>query len=201
MSDAREAESESLVYAYRPRLVGAAFGFRLGSHSLEWDLGGRRGSVAYPMIARVRLSYLPSNLGARRFVTKIWPRNAPRVELASSSYKSVVLMEEQGPAYNAFVRELHRRIVDARGDCRFDGGFAAWRWWPMAAVGVGGTLGLAYFALQTLASGDWSGMLLVAAFTALFVWQVGPLVTRNRPRSYDPRQIPEDLLPPDKKAA
>ncbi|MEX2127776.1 MAG: hypothetical protein WD871_05980 [Xanthobacteraceae bacterium] len=195
MNDALDTESEGLVYQYRPRMIGSGYAFRLGPHSLEWDLAGSRGSVAYPMIARVRLGYRPSNFGTRRFIAEIWPRNGARVEVASASYKSVVAMEDQAPAYNAFIRELHRRIAEARGNCRFDAGFAAWRWWPMLAVGAVTTAGLVYVAIRALASGDLSATLLIIGFMAVFAWQIGPLITRNRPRFYDPRHIPEDVLP------
>ena len=193
MNDA--PESEGLVYQYRPRMVGSELAFRLGEQSLEWSVAGSRGSVTYPMIARVRLGYRPSNLGNRRFIAEIWPLNGPRLEVASASYRSLVAMDDQGPAYNAFVGELHRRIAEAGGDCRFEAGFAAWRWWPMVVVGIVTAAGLLYVAIQTLLRDDLGAGVLIAAFIALFAWQMGPLIVRNRPRDYEPNHIPADVLP------
>jgi hypothetical protein len=35
----------------------------------------------------------------------------------------------------------------------------------------------------------------VVAFMGLFAWQMLPLITRNRPQRYDPRRIPDEVLP------
>lgn len=190
-----EYDASGPTYQYRPRMIGADSAFHLGSHSLEWNVAGHRGSAAYPMIARVRLGFRPTNLGNRRFITEIWPRNGGRVEIASSSYRSLVAMDDQGPAYNQFITELHRRVANSGGGCSFEAGFPAWRWWPMAAVGVATGIALVYVALRTFASGDLTAALVIAAFIGLFGWQMVPLILRNRPRTYDPRHIPEDVLP------
>ena len=134
LSETGSGEADGLVYAYRPRMIGSGNSFRLGSHSLEWNMGGYPGQVAYPMIAMIRLGYRPSNLGSPRFTAEIRPRSGAKFEIASASYKSPVAMEDQGPAYRAFILELHKRVGESGGDCRFEAGFAPWRWWPMAAI-------------------------------------------------------------------
>lgn len=195
MNEAGEVEGEGTVYGYRPRMIGSGYSYRLGEHSLEWVMGSFRGQVPYPMIATVRLGYRPSNFGSRRYIAEIWPRKGAKLEIASASYKSPVALEDQGPAYRAFMGELHRRIAASGADCRFEAGFAPWRWWPMAALAAVTAAALIYVGARTLASGDLSSTLLVAAFMVLFGWQMWPLVTRNRPQRYDPRHIPEQVLP------
>lgn len=190
-----QADSGEFVYAFRPRAIGSGAVFRLTPHSLEWNIGGIAGRAAYPMITMVRLGFRPNNFGARRFIAEIWPRNGSRVEIASASYRSLVATDDQGPAYRVFIEELHRRIAAAGADCRFEAGFAPWRWWPMAAVGVFTALALLYVAASTITSADVTGGLLIAGFILLFGWQMVPLVLRNRPRSYDPRQIPPEVMP------
>jgi hypothetical protein len=191
-----DAETESgLVYAYRPRAIGSAAVFRLTEHSLEWNIGSMAGRAAYPMISMVRLGFRPNNFGARRFIAEIWPRNGSKVEIASASYRSLVATDDQGPAYRAFIEELHRRIAASGGECRFEAGFAAWRWWPMAAVGVFTAFALLYVAVSTVRSADVTGGLLIAGFILLFAWQMTPLILRNFPRRYDPQHIPPDVMP------
>jgi hypothetical protein len=147
------------------------------------------------MIAMIRLGFRPSNFGGRRFVAEIWPRSGAKIEIASSSFKSMVAMEDQGPEFRAFIGELHRRVAAAGGGCRFEAGFAAWRWWPMFAVTVAAAAVLVYVAAMTIASGDRGTTLLIAGFIVLFAWQMWPLVSRNRPERYDPASIPERVLP------
>jgi hypothetical protein len=195
LSETNEGEDLGFVYHYRPRMIGAVYSFRLGSHSLEWNMSGYPGQVAYPMIAMVRLGFRPSNFGNRRFTAEIWPRTGAKIEIASASYKSMVSMEDQGPAYRAFIGELHRRIAESGGDCRFEAGFAAWRWWPMAAIALATAVALVYVAVTTLANGDNGAALLIIGFMGLFSWQMWPLISRNRPERYDPHHIPEQVLP------
>jgi len=189
------SEPEELTYSYRPRAVGGAYVFRLSRHSLDWNLGGTSGNTAYPMISMIRIGYRPSNFGTRRFIAEIWSRGGPRLEIASASYRSLVALDDQGAEFRRFLGELHRRVAASGGDCRFEAGFAGWRWWPMAAVGIVTAVLLLYVALSTLLRGDFAAGLLIVGFMVLFAWQMWPLIVRNRPRRYDPRHIPEAVLP------
>ena len=186
---------EDVVYQYRPRMLGSDYAFRLTADSLEWNVAGHAGRAAYPMISRIRLGYRPSNFGAQRFVAEIWTRNGPRLDIASASNRSLVATEDHGPAYGAFIRELHRRIAAAGGECRFEAGVAAWRWWPMAAVGLATALGFGFIAFSAITGGDLGASALILGLIGLLGWQMVPLILRNRPRRYDPRLIPGDVLP------
>lgn len=195
MSDAIQADEGGPVYSYRPRLIGAGQDFRLGDHSLEWNVSGMRGQTAYPMFTMVRIGYRPSNLGSSRYIAELWPRNGAKIEIASASYRSVVAMEDQSPAFNVFMRELHKRIAASGANCRFEAGFASWRWWPMAAIGVATAFALVFVAIHTAINGDAGSGAIVLGFIILFAWQLVPLILRNRPRTYDPRNIPDGILP------
>jgi hypothetical protein len=46
-----------------------------------------------------------------------------------------------------------------------------------------------------LATGQFAGALFVVGFAALFAWQVGGFVRRNRPLAYDFDHLPQLLLP------
>lgn len=195
MSDISGEGADGLSYAYRPRMIGSGNSFRLGAHSLEWNMGGYPGQMAYPMISTIRLSYRPSNLGSPRFIAEIWPRSGAKIEIASASYKSPVAMEDQGPAYRTFIFQLHKRVAASGGECRFEAGFSAWRWWPMVAISAVAAGGLFFVAIQTIRNGDLATMALVAGFVLLFAWQMWPLVTRNQPVRYNPNNIPPRVLP------
>jgi hypothetical protein len=43
--------------------------------------------------------------------------------------------------------------------------------------------------------GEWAGALFLLGFAALFIWQTGGFVRRNRPRVYTFDDLPEALLP------
>jgi hypothetical protein len=189
--------TEAPVYQFRPRMLGSDHSFRLGPDSLEWNVAGHSGRTAYPMITYVRLGYRPSNLGGRRFTTEIWSRNTPRIEIVSASSRSLVATEDHGAAYTAFIRDLHLRIAGSGAHCRFEAGFAPWRWWPMVTIGAATVLGMGFVLVRAIAAGDFRASILMLGLVAVLAWQMLPLVVRNRPRQYDPRHIPDDVLPGD----
>jgi len=58
-------------------------------------------------------------------------------------------------------------------------------------------LGIAMIGLfgRAVLTGEWYGALFLVGFAALFVWQIGGFIKRNRPRAYDFDHLPETLLP------
>ena len=49
--------------------------------------------------------------------------------------------------------------------------------------------------IRALMIGEIAGVLFILGFAALFAWQVGGFVRRNRPRGYRFDRLPQSLLP------
>ena len=49
--------------------------------------------------------------------------------------------------------------------------------------------------VRALATGELAGALFLVGFAALFGWQIGGFMRRNRPRDYTFDHLPEALLP------
>ena len=144
---------------------------------------------------RIRLSFRPVTMQTRRFVTEIWWPGAPRLSIASTSWRSLVEQAAQDHDYGAFVRELNARVAAAGGATSFETGVPPFLYWPGVVVFVGVAAGLAVLTLRALALGTYSGAALVAGFLALFVWQSGVYFKRNRPGRYRPDAPPNELVP------
>ncbi|HLL28358.1 MAG TPA: hypothetical protein VKT73_12015 [Xanthobacteraceae bacterium] len=182
-------------YRYRPRLVGGEFVFRLTADALEWEIGRRSGRIPYREIARVRLGYRPTNLAGGRFIAEVWPRQGTKIEIASITQRSLFDFQNQAPLYRPFVAELIRRITVAGAACRFDAGFPYWRWWPALFVAVVTPAAALFVAARALIEGEYALSATIIFLGLIFLWQVGPMIMRNRPRAYDPHSIPADALP------
>ena len=59
----------------------------------------------------------------------------------------------------------------------------------LVAIAMGGLM------VQSVASAQWAGALFLAGFAALFAWQVGGFVRRNKPLTYSFGEVPQMLLP------
>ena len=194
--DGEPARSGALTYSYRASVLGSNWEFRLLSNVLEWSAGYNRGSASYADIARVRLSFRPMTMQSRRYVTEIWIPKRPKLTIASTSLRGVFQQEPHDADYRAFVSELVRRIGTARGRAAMETGSAALLYWPGVTIFAGVSIALIVLMLRSLGSADWSGLAILAAFFAFFLWQVGTFFYRNRPDTFRPDAPPERVLPP-----
>jgi hypothetical protein len=176
-------------------LLGAAFEFRLVPDALEWRIGTRSGRVSYGSIQRVRLSFRPVPLQSYRFLAEIWSEGAPKLQLVSTSMRSMMEVQRHDADYSAFVTELHRRIAQAGGNAVFESGKNPVVYWIGVVIFAAMALGLAALTVRGLQAQSFAGAAFVAGFLALFLWQVGAFFRRNRPRRYAPDALPDDVLP------
>ena len=182
-------------YAYKPALLGAMWRFHLTPDAIEWAAGPRGGRVLYVDIRRLRLSFRPVSMQTHRFLAEIWPARGAKLQVASSSWRSMVDHERHDAAYSAFVMELHRRLAAAQVVVSFECGSSALRYWPGLVIFAGVALGLSALTVQALAVGAWGGAAIVVGVLAVFLWQAGTFFRRNRPGTYVPQAPPRDLLP------
>lgn len=193
--DQAAAADHALTYSYRPSLLGAAWIFRLTETGLEFEAGRRSGRLAYRDITRVRLSFKPVSMQTNRYLTEIWAEGAPKLEIVSSSWKSMMEQERLDKPYSAFIAELHRRIAASDAQTRFEHGGNPLRYWPGLVVFIGVSIGLAFLVVRALQSDTMAGAAFIAAFMALFLWQGGNFFRRNRPGVYRAEAPPAELLP------
>jgi hypothetical protein len=182
-------------YAYKASLIGAAYRFELTGEGLSWHVAGKSGLWRYADIAKIRLSYRPVSMQSRRFRADIENTNRQQITILSTSWQTVALMAPQDRDYRAFIVELHRRMREAGSHAALIGGLRPWAHGAgvgllaLVAVSIAGLL------LRALATGEFAGVLFLVGFAALFGWQIGGFMRRNRPRSYTFDDLPEALLP------
>ena len=182
-------------YAYKASLVGAAHQFELTERGLSWRVAGRSGVWPYADIATIRLSYRPVSMQSRRFRADIEKADGARIAILSTSWQTAALMAPQDQDYRAFVTQLHARMARAGSRALLVGGLgprvhaAAIICVTLVAIAMAGLF------VRSIATGEWAGALFLVGFAALFAWQVGGFVMRNRPLAYTFDRLPEALLP------
>lgn len=189
------AAGNDVAYAYRPSLLGAAWQFKLTDQGLEWAAGSKSGRIAFRNIRRLRMSFRPVSMQTQRYMTEIWAEGAPKLDIVSSSWKSLVEQERLDKSYSAFVAELHRRLLQEAAPVRFEQGSNRLLYWPGLIVFVGVALGLAWLVVRALQANSTGGAAFVGAFMLLFLWQGGGFFRRNRPGVYRPDALPAQLMP------
>lgn len=189
------ATERPITYAYRPSAFGPIREFRLSDDGIDWVAGIRSGHVPYRNIRHLRMSYRPTSMQSHRFVTELWAMDAPKLRVASSSWKSLFEQERLDRSYSVFVVELHHRISSAAIPALFQQGSSPLIYWPSLLVFVAAALALAILIVRALQIGALGGAGLVGAFLALFLWQGGNFIRRNRPGIYRAHVLPKDVMP------
>jgi hypothetical protein len=193
--DGSNAAIPGARYAYKASLIGAAHRFELTDEGLSWQIGGRSGVWPYAGISAIRLSYRPVSMQSRRFRADIESTAHGRIAILSTSWRTAALMAPQDHDYRTFITQLHARMKQAASNATLTGGLrprihiAAVVLLALVATAMAGLL------IRAIAVREWAGALFLVGFAALFAWQIGGFVSRNRPRAYTFDRLPEALLP------
>jgi hypothetical protein len=190
-----EAAAPLTRYAYKASLIGAAHQFELTEQGLSFRFAGRSGVWPYREIAAIRLSYRPVSMQSQRFRADIHHSSGARIAILSTTWRTAALMAPQDSDYRAFIVQLHARLAKAGSRAALSGGLGANTY--AAALALLALLGIAMagLLLRAVATGEFAGALFIVGFAALFAWQVGGFVRRNRPLLYSFDHLPEALLP------
>ena len=188
-------DAPRIRYAYKASLIGSAHQFELTDAGLSWQISGRSGVWAYSDIATLRLSYKPSSMQSRRFRADIKSIGGYRIAVLSTTWQTASLMTPQDNGYRAFIVELHRRMAAAGSKAVLVAGIRPATYAIALAMLAFLAVSMTGLFARAVWTGEWYGVLFLVGFAALFTWQIGGFVRRNRPRAYDFDHLPEALLP------
>jgi hypothetical protein len=185
----------AINYAYNASLIGSAHRFELTDDGLSWHVGSRSGLWRYDEISAIRLSFRPVSMQQRRFRADVSGADGRRIAILSTTWQTATLMATQDHGYRDFILALHARMAAAGSRAELTAGLG--RATYAAALALLALLAVAMAALlaRALATGEITGGLFVIGFAALFAWQVGGFIRRNRPQTYGFDQLPKQLLP------
>jgi hypothetical protein len=185
----------TLVYSYRPSLLGAPWEFTLSGETLAFRVGHKAGQVDLRKISRVRLSFRPIAMQSQRFLAEIWADGAPKLEICSSSWKSMIEQERLDGPYATFIAELHQRLAQAGVPARYERGSNRLFYWPGLAIFAGLSFVLGALTAIELRAQSWDAAAIVAAFLLFSLWQAGNFFRRNRPGLYRAGALPAAVIP------
>jgi hypothetical protein len=160
------------------------------------DAPGR--TYSYEQISAVRLSYEPSRASGNIFFCRIYVKGqrGPAASISSTTYRGFLDFEPQFDSYLAFVAALHARLAAHGSKVSYRAGVSAFAYWGNAAfltiVGVFSVMLLApIIGDANISATSWFRIeMILALLPVVFLW-----FWSNRPRPYDPKDIPGDVLP------
>jgi hypothetical protein len=187
--------SAAVRYAYRASLIGAAHQFELTDAGLSWRVSGKSDVWPYAGISSIRLSYRPVSMQAHRFRADIENTGGARLVMLSTTWQTAALMAPQDNDYRAFIAQLHAKMSDTASKATLIGGLSPRIYGAALLLLTLVSLAMTGLLIRAIAIGEWAGVLFLLGFAALFAWQVGGFIRRNRPLAYTFDHLPEALLP------
>jgi hypothetical protein len=188
-------EAAGVRYAYKASLIGSAHQFELTDDGLSWRIAGKTGLWPYAGISAIRLSYRPISMQSRRFRADIDNEDGGRIAILSTTWHTAALMAPQDRDYRAFIAQLHRRMAQAGSMATLIGGLGPRAYAAAIALLILVAIAISGLFVRAIATGEFAGALFLVGFTAMFAWQIGGFVRRNRPQAYTFDQLPGALLP------
>ncbi|ABA04355.1 conserved hypothetical protein [Nitrobacter winogradskyi Nb-255] len=195
MSPPPEMPPPDVGYAYRASAIGSAHRFALEDDGLSWRASRRTGRWRYEDIVAVRMSYRPMSMQSHRFRTEISHQDGGRIIVMSTTWRTLALMDAQSNDYRTFIVELHRRLAAHGARAMLAGGLNPALYFAGMSVLTLLSVAMTALLMRAIVTGEWAGALFIVGLSALFGWQIGRFMRRNRPRAYTLDALPRDLLP------
>jgi hypothetical protein len=183
-----------LTYQQSPRPVGFPVTYRLAGDRLTVDTFRRVDEVDLGAVDRIRLTYEAGKLSSGYFRATLRLKDGRSISLSSISWSSMVHSANQMDAYRVFVAALIHAVARVSPRARLEAGKPRFIWGAMAATSAALVVAAAYIAARALMAGSTAGALVPLALGAVMLWQMGPVVWRNRPRPFTADALPADLL-------
>jgi hypothetical protein len=189
-----------ITYIARANALEYEGTWRLTSDSLELKGGPTAGPdvvlhFPYAGMSELRLSFAPTRFDRRRYRCEVRMRSGQRVSIISTHFESVGNFEDRAATYVPFVRGLIARVAAANPACRFRSGKRP-LFYLLEHAFLLAALVLLVFVIGLVGGAGLSQLVLVKLAILAFYIPVMILYTRkNWPRRFDPRNIPDNVLP------
>lgn len=165
----------------------------LDDTGLAWQAEDASGRLDFAAIAAIRLQYGATRADFARYNCHVTGRSGAYT-IVSTHFDSLGSFSDRRETYAPFVRALVARAAAANPQCRFHAGVGPAQFWLTVLFLFAALAIVAVAALSLGIPPLWYLYLKIAVIAVLlpvaFVW-----IKRNRPRRFDPKAIPADVLP------
>lgn len=186
--------SDHPTYSQNARPVGFPVSYRLDGQTLVVDSTRKVDNLDLSTVREVRMTFEPKSFAPKVFRTRLEFEGGRNVSITSISWAGMVQARRQDVEYAAFVRALLLVIGRAAPGARYMAGRSKAAWLLLVLIGSGTVVGMAMFTGSALSTGATGAALMGLAIGGFGLWQLAPMVRRNKPRTFTPDAPPADLL-------
>jgi len=185
-----------ISYTFRADALNPVMTYTIEDNHLSWtsEKGGS-GKIEFSKIAATRLKYSPTRYKSNLFVFELIHKNGAKTVFKNITYKGIANFGEQNKEYNEFIIDLNKKLAEFDDKIIFSSGTTTALYFIYSITMIFSAivlLGVFYFILT-------SGVIWIVIAHLLFMLYLLPSAIRfmkkNKPRSYNPSEIPKDMLP------
>ncbi|MBX9773149.1 MAG: hypothetical protein K2Y71_01955 [Xanthobacteraceae bacterium] len=204
-------EAAPPTYVARARILEDEAVWRLTPDALELQGGpvdlqngpaaGPDGIVRFPYrdIVEVRLYYAPTQYNTVGYGCALRMRRRMHIdadlEIQSTHHTGFGFSEDRTATYVAFVRALIARVVVANPAARFRAGLHPFRYWFANTLLLGLVPVLVFVISERFGDSLWLKVAIFLVFIPILIAHAIGWGRKNWPRSFNPSDIPQDVLP------
>ena len=185
-----------ITYTYRPDIFRTNITYSIEDGHINWkDEKGRSGTIEYKNIYQIRLIYTPSRLNKNQYQIEISETNGDFTKIKNIHFKGAANFEDRSKDYNGFVIELHKNISLVNPNVRFNAGVSSGKYkfyWLLLIFSILVLLAALLFMISF--GFVWIAVAHILAMLYLFSISKS-FMKKNKPRNYNPNNIPQNLLP------
>lgn len=183
-----------LVFRCRRSLIEKERCWVLRADELCWSAEEYSDQTPLHEISEIRLQYAPTRYVAQMYRSRIRLRNGKVWHLQNHHFAGMANFEDRSADYRELMENLVWRVAAVQPQCAMIAG-VSWANWLFSSLFMCGSLLLLMVVMFYM----WTAIgwlvivkLLIILFflPRAFLW-----IKRNRPRRFDPRNIPVELLP------
>lgn len=191
-----DAEPQALSYTYRQSILTKPWTFSLTDDALSFQEDQRPAIVIpYSQIKQVKPKFDPTRVQLNRHVIDVQLTNGRSYKIASMSYQGISDFTDQAAQYSRFIKAFHERLAHANQTLQYKKGISQLGY--VASVGMLVFLILLLIvAVGFILTGTVNAVILIKfVLLIIFIPTLLKYIRRNKPGTYDPLDLPEDVLP------
>lgn len=183
-------------YKYRPDLLHTETTYTCVDNCFCWnDEKGYSYKIDYKNIYSIRLLFTPNRINKNQYSIEITDSTGRLTKIKNIHFKGAANFEDRSKDYNNFVIELHKNISLVNPKVRFNAGVSSGKYkfyWLILFFSMFVLLAALLFMISF--GFVWIAVAHILAMLYLFSLSKN-FMKKNKPRKYNPNNIPPDLLP------
>lgn len=191
-----DVQDQVVSYTYRQSILTKPWTFTLNDTALVWQEEDKPARmIPFSSIIRLQPKFDPTRVQLNRHIMQVYTHNGQVIKIASMTYKGISDFADQAADYASFIHALHDKLATANPSVEFKKGITQLGY--MASVGVLVFLILLLvIAVGFILTGTVNAIIVIKLlFLLYFIPTLIGYLRRNKPQVYDPRNLPESIVP------